>query len=179
LTERFGFTERKMIRRKASLIAMLMLITFAITGTGIFRIFGITMPAFQIGGGILLLSFGLSQLNTTRARVSDSEQDEGLHKDDISIFPLATPLLAGPGAISTVVLYSSKAESALRLVSLIFAIGVVMLSSHLVLKVAPIIYRLLGKTGLNLLTRIMGIIVTAIGVQFIISGIRAAFNLGV
>lgn len=178
LTERFGVAERQAIRNKATLIATLLLMMFAATGLGVFKLFGITLPAFQIAGGILLLGFGLSQLNRTRVRMTDSEQEENLARDDISIFPLATPLIAGPGAISTVVLYSSKAESAFRVVNLILAIALVMIASHFVLKAAPLIYRVLGKTGLNLLTRLMGIIVSAIAVQFIINGIKASFNLG-
>jgi len=135
------------------------------------------MPAFQIAGGILLLMFGLSQLNRKRKRLGDGEEEEGMSKDDISIFPLATPLLAGPGAISTVVLFSSNSTSSIRVASLMFSILLVLSSAYFLLKLAPTVYRILGRTGLNVITRIMGIIVTAIAVQFIINGVKGAFNI--
>lgn len=177
LTERFDKLERRHIRRKATTIAALILVFFALTGLGLFRLFSITMPAFQIAGGILLLVFGLTQLNQQRVRVTPKETEEGLHRDDISIFPLATPLLAGPGAISTVVLFSSQATTPLRTLNLLIAIVMVLSAAHFLLRLAPVLYRFLGRTGLNLITRIMGIIICAIAVQFMINGIRTAFNL--
>src|SRR5436190_788689 len=107
LTERFTHPERRTIRRKASVVATGILVTFALTGLGIFNLFGITLPAFQIAGGILMLMLGTAQLGANRARVKPEEREEGLERDDISIFPLATPLIAGPGSISTVVLYAA------------------------------------------------------------------------
>jgi len=177
LTERFTSLERRHIRRKATVVACGMLIIFAVTGLGIFNVFGITLPAFRIAGGILLLTFGITQLNSKRVRMTDKEQEEGLEKDDVSIFPLGTPLLAGPGAISTVVLYSTQANTSLRMAELVLAIIVVLALSHLLLRVAPFLLHVLGRTGLNLITRLMGIILTAIAVQFIINGVREAFNL--
>lgn len=175
LTERFTDTERRTIRRKATLIALGILVTFAITGLSIFNVFSITLPAFKIAGGILLLNFGISTLNSKRERVTRGEHDEGMEREDISIFPLATPLLAGPGAISTVVLMSTQAQGPGRVAELILAIVIVLAISHLFLRAAPLIFRVLGRTGLNLITRIMGIILTAIAVQFIINGIKETF----
>jgi multiple antibiotic resistance protein len=106
--------------------------------------------------------------------VRKEETQEGLERDDISIFPLATPLLAGPGAISTVVLYAADSTTITRRLSLLAAIATVMLATYGILKIAPLMFRLLGKTGLNLLTRVMGIILTAVAVQFILNGIRGA-----
>jgi len=177
LTERFTREDRRATRRKATFIALAILFSFTISGSRIFKFFGITMPAFQIAGGILLLTFGLSQLNRKRKRLEDREEEEGMSKDDISIFPLATPLLAGPGAISTVVLFSSNSPSTLRVGGLMVSVLIVMSAAYFILKVAPTVYRILGRTGLNVVTRIMGIIVTAIAVQFIINGVKGAFNL--
>ncbi len=157
LSERFTKSERKTIRIKASLVGLGLLLIFTLTGTGIFKIFGITMPAFRIAGGILLLIFGIRQLNAKRERVTEREQAEGMEKDDIAIFPLAMPMIAGPGAISTVILYSTKADTNTRFALLCTAIIVVAILNHLILYLAPALYKFLGKTGLNLITRIMGL----------------------
>lgn len=176
LTEKSSIAERRSTRRKATLIAMGILLTFASFGMGIFHIFGITLPAFQIAGGILLLILGLEQLHGKRQRVAAEEHKEGMEKDDISIFPLATPLLAGPGAISTVVLYSSKVDSVARMMLLAVAVIIALLASHFLIVIAPALTKVLGKTGLNLLTRLMGIILTAIAVQFFLNGIKGALQ---
>ncbi len=177
LTERFGIAGRAQIRRKAVLIAWLILTLFALSGMKLFELFGITLPAFQIAGGLLLLILGVSQLNADRSKVSTVEQDEGLHRDDISVFPLATPLLAGPGAISTVILLTTRAGSTLRFVELLAAIAACMAVGFLVLRFSHHLFRLLGNTGLNLLSRVMGIVLTAVAVQFILNGLGEAWKL--
>jgi multiple antibiotic resistance protein len=176
LTERFNVPDRAHIRFKATMIALAILIVFAITGMRFFELFGITLPAFQIAGGILLLVLGVSQLNANHRKVSREEEGEGLEKDDISVFPLATPLLAGPGAISTVILYSTRAGSTLRLAELLTAITLCMLATWAILRASPALLRLLGKTGLNLLSRVMGIVLTAVAVQFILNGVGEAIR---
>lgn len=172
LTERYTADAVVYTRRKATLVAFGILATFGVTGLSVFNLFGITLPAFQIAGGILLLILGIAQLNATRTRVKPEETNEGMDREDISVFPLGTPLLAGPGAISTVVLYSSQMKGVTGTVQLILAITLALLCSFLVLKGAHLLYRVLGRTGLNLLTRIMGLILTAVAVQFIINGVR-------
>lgn len=162
---------RTATRRKATILAFVILSVFALTGMGVFNIFGITLPAFQIAGGILLLFLGLNQLNARRTRMREEEQQEGMEKEDIWVFPLGMPLLAGPGAISTVVLLASKSKNALDLAALIAAIFAALLVSLITLRGAPVLFRVLGKTGINLLTRIMGIILTANSVQFILNGV--------
>jgi multiple antibiotic resistance protein len=176
LTERFSAADRRVIRIKASVIAFVILTVFAVSGMTFFDLFGITMPAFQIAGGLLLILMGISQLNAPRAHVSSEENVEGLARDDVSVFPFAMPLLAGPGAISTVVLYSTEAGSVLRLVELIAAIAVCTVVCFLTLLTAPALFRMLGKTGLNLVSRIMGMVLTAIGVQFVLNGVFAALK---
>ena len=175
LTNRFSPADQAHIRVKASLISLGILVAFAVSGMKFFQLFGITMPAFQIAGGLLLLLLGVSQLNAARKKVTSVEEDEGLTRDDISVFPLATPLLAGPGAISTVILLATKAESALRLGELVVVIVACTGISLLVLKFSPMLYRVLGNTGLTLLSRIMGIVLTAVAVQFILNGLSEAW----
>jgi len=177
-TERNTPVERRNIRRKASLVALGILLVFAISGMAVFRMFGITLPAFQIAGGILLLLLGIAQLNSKRDRVRAEEREEGIQKDDVSVFPLGTPLLAGPGAISTVVLMSTEASAApMRKLELLLAILIALVMCHVVLKGAPMLLRVLGRTGLNLLTRIMGIILTAVAVQFILNGLTSVVQM--
>ncbi len=171
IAEKLTHLEQKMVCRKASLISFGVLIVFALSGMTLFNIFGISLPAFQIAGGLLLVNVGISQLNSKRSRVQPEEEQESLEKDDISIFPLATPLIAGPGAISTVVLQSSRIVHVYEYFVLGFAVVAAILSTYLSLRFASRLFRILGKTGLNLLTRIMGLILTAIAVQFIINGI--------
>lgn len=176
LTERYSPAERLQVIRKAVLVAMLILILFALTGEGVFRLFGISIPAFRIAGGILLLKLGIEQLSAQRERVKSEEESESFERDDISIFPLATPLLAGPGSISTVVLQASQAQGVLAILGFILTIILVFVACYFLLVSAPQFYRLLGKTGLNLVTRIMGIILSAIAVQFIIDGAQTVWN---
>src|SRR5690606_17270126 len=123
-----------------------------------------------------LLLLGIQQLGANRPRVKEDEESESQERDDISIFPLATPLLAGPGAISTVILYASDADTLWERCGLVIAIIFVLAASHLCLASAPLLYRLLGTTGLNLLTRMMGIILCAIAVQFVINGVSASIS---
>ncbi len=171
LTDRYENHERTALVKRSALISAAILAVFALSGETIFRIFGISMPSFRIAGGILLLLLGIAQLNATRERVKSEEESESYARDDISIFPLATPLLAGPGAISTVVLQSGQNPTWLWKILLLVAIALVFGAAYLILNSAPHVFRLLGKTGLNLLTRLMGIILTAIAIQFIVDGV--------
>jgi len=174
LTDRYSEEVLRKIRRKATIVACAILSLFALTGISVFSFFGTTLPAFQIAGGLLLFKLALEQLGANRTRVKDEERDESLNRDDISIFPLATPLLAGPGAISTVVLQSSKAKSTPSLLMLIVAIVAAVALCNLVLKLG--FNKVIGKTGLNLLTRLMGLILAAVSVQFVLNGLTSVVN---
>lgn len=176
LTDRFAPDAIVRTRRRAAFVATGILSTFAITGLSVFRIFSITLPAFQIAGGILLLLFAIAQLNVNRARVRPEEQSGSMMKEDIYIFPIGTPLLAGPGAISTVILYASEAKNGIQLSLLVMAIMGAMGAAYLILKLAHPLLRVLGQTGLNLLTRIMGLILAAVAVQFILNGVEGALR---
>jgi multiple antibiotic resistance protein len=176
MTERFSPAEQIATRRKASLLACVILLVFTFSGAQLFHFFGITLGAFQIAGGILLLLLGIAQLNATRSRVRENEEEEIMAKDDVAIFPLAMPLLAGPGAISTAILFAGTAESAFDMLLNASAVVAAIAVSYWVLKMAPLMYRILGQTGLNVLTRVMGIILTAIAVQFILNGMTSSIT---
>ena len=175
LTERFTPSDVKKTRRKAVVIASSILLVFAITGMGVLNLFGISISALRIAGGILLLRFALEHMMGSSEKIKHEEEDESKLKDDISIVPLAMPLLAGPGAISTIVVQSTKANSILNFCLLILAIVLVMWVTSLTLKSSQYLFRLLGKTGLNLMGRIMGILIAAIAIEFVITGLRDAF----
>lgn len=174
LTDRYSPDSVRHIRRKATLVASGILCAFALTGFSIFNLFGITLPAFQIAGGILLLLVGIAQLQANRPRVKPEEQNESMERDDVSVFPLGTPLLAGPGAISTVVLYATDSYTPLRIAGLVASTALAMLATYLVLKSAHYLFKILGRTGLNILTRLMGLILTGVAIQFILNGMKGA-----
>ncbi|RZA15143.1 MAG: NAAT family transporter [Proteobacteria bacterium] len=176
MTDRFTPDERKTVCLKSSLVATGILLSFAVAGERIFNLFGISIPAFQIAGGILLLRFGIAELSADRERLKREEESESYERQDISIFPLATPLLAGPGSISTVVIRASQSSGWLEEVILIVSVISVFVVTYFLLRSAPYLYRILRRTGLNLLTRIMGIILTAIAVQYIINGLTTVWN---
>jgi len=174
LTERFTRQDVRNIRSKAVLVATGILLVFALTGMGILNFFGISMAALQIAGGILLLKFSIEHMGGPE-KIKHEEEDEGLHRDDISIVPLAMPLLAGPGAISTIVVQATRATDEINLVLLILTTCLVMCVTYFILKFSRSLYKVLGKTGLNLIGRIMGILVAAIAIEFVITGMRDAF----
>ena len=176
LTDRFSPEMLAHTRKKAIIIASSILVIFCLTGLSIFKIFGITLPAFQIAGGALLFLLGFAQLNANRVRVKPEEESEGFERTDVSVFPLGTPLLAGPGAISTVVLVASQAHGVLRMITLLLAILCATGIVYFVLKIAHFLYQFLGRTGLNIITRMMGILLVAEAVQFIINGIEGAIK---
>jgi len=176
LTERFTPLDVKKTRQKAILVATGILVVFAVAGVWVLHFFGITIAALRIAGGILLLKISLEHLGGHPEKIKLDEEDESLHREDISVVPLAMPMLAGPGAISTIVVQSTRGTTFLNAGLLMVAIIFVMWLTYLSLKSSQYLYRLFGKTGLNLLGRIMGILVAAIAIEFIITGIKDSFH---
>ena len=178
MTADYDAERRRRTLQRAIITAVLVLIAFTALGSWIMRLYGITTPAFRIAGGIIFLGIGADMLQARRSRVKTTEEEEvevvGQAKDDIGIIPLGLPTLAGPGAITTVVTLNAQAGSSpLRLGAIYLAIVVVMAISWIALAVAPMLLRRFGQTGLNVMTRIMGLLVMVVGVQFMIDGIRA------
>lgn len=176
IAKRFDQADQRAIRRKSTLIATGILLFFAASGMRFFQLFGISLPAFRIGGGLVLMVLGIKQLDSERRRVQEDEADESLERDNITIFPLATPLLAGPAAISAVILHTTSASSWVRLLELNCAVLVAMFLSYLVISFSPLLLRGLGKTGLNILTRLMGLVIVAMAVQFVLTGLSEALS---
>jgi multiple antibiotic resistance protein len=160
---------------KAALAATITLILFAFAGRLIFNLFSITLGAFQIAGGIILFMLALDMLRAERSRVrtSPEEVSEGVDKDEAAIIPLGIPMLAGPGSIATVTVLMSEAGRSPLLVAIL--VGCVILTGALtfvLLAAAPVLERALRQTGLNILNRVMGLILAAVAVQFVVNGAR-------
>jgi multiple antibiotic resistance protein len=178
MTVRDSPEQRKVLARRGAWACAVTLIAFALGGSLIFKIFGITIGAFKIAGGVLI---GLNALDMVQARPSQQretpiETAEGIQKDDIGIMPLGVPMLAGPGAISTVMVLALGAKSTAATVTVYVSIVLTALITYWVLSAASIVERRLGQTGMRILTRLMGLVLAAIAVQFIIDGIKLSFQ---
>jgi multiple antibiotic resistance protein len=162
---------------RASATCFVVLITFGVAGGFIFSFFGITLPAFKIAGGVLLFGVGLEMMRARRSetRSTTEEAMEAETKEDVGLIPLGLPLLSGPGAIATVMVLVGKARDPAERVSLFAAITAVSLVTFATLYSAAFLARVLGRTGINVIGRVMGLILAAVATQFVIDGLRDAF----
>jgi|SRR5689334_10203221 len=167
-------TQRSRMARFACMIMAGVLLIFAISGPLIFRLLGITLPAFQIAGSIILLLIALDMLRAQRSRVQETREDTeaAAAKVDIAITPLAVPMLAGPGAISTVVLLRKQAGSLVEEVAVCAAILVVAAVSYLILHFSAKGAAWLNPIAMRIATRIMGLLLAAVASQFMINALR-------
>jgi multiple antibiotic resistance protein len=156
--------------------AALVLLVFAVAGGAILAFFGITTHAFRIAGGIIFFGIGWDMLQARRSRVKATEEEEleGTTRDEIGIIPLGLPTIAGPGAITTVIVLMGQAEGPVQSLFIYGAIAVVLMVTGVALLLAPILLKRFGQTGLNVITRIMGLLVMVIGVQFVLDGLMTA-----
>ena len=167
--------QRRRIARRAAVATWMMLSTFAVAGGLIFRAFGISLGAFKVAGGLMLLLMAIDMMRakTSPTRTSTEEQDEGRAREDVAIFPLAVPMLAGPGAIATVmVLMSRAAWRPVPTASVFLAVTVTCLASWLLMRHAAGAERLIPKTVLRAFERLMGLLLAAVAVEFIAGGVR-------
>lgn len=161
----------------ASLSMGLILVAVVFSGDAILRFFGITVGSFRVGGGILILLMAISMLHAKMSKVKQTEEEErdSIDRDSVAVVPLGTPLLAGPGAISTVILYAQRYDSPAHFLFLCGVIVALTGLTFLLFRLAPSIARLLGRTGINIVTRLMGLIMAAMGVEFIANGLKQLF----
>jgi multiple antibiotic resistance protein len=159
--------------RMACIVATGVLLLFALAGKWIFQLLGITLPAFQIAGSILLLRMSLDMLYAKRSAAHETreEVEAGTAKDDIAITPLGVPMLAGPGAISAVLILLNQAHGVPQYLALLFCIVAVCGLSYLIFRLAIKGARMLSPLALKLVTRLMGLLLAAISVQFAINGL--------
>ncbi len=162
------------IGRRASLTCFLVLTFFALTGEFVFKLMGVTIPAFQIAGGIMIFTVALDMLKGKhiRSKTLPEEQQELALKEDFSIIPLAIPLLSGPGAITTVIVLMSQARSVANAMVVILAIFVTALSTYIILSHSTKVLRLVGPSGIRVMNRLMGLIIAGVSVQFVINGVH-------
>ena len=170
--------QRKITARRACVAAGLILVIFALAGGRIFGLFGITMPAFRIAGGLILWLVAMDMLHGNRSTQEGvAEITEGQAKEDVAVTPLAMPMLAGPGAISTVMVLSGQARTTSQTVTVYVSIALTLLISWITLRLAERLVKRMGQTGIRVMTRIMGLLLAAIAVQFVITGVREAMGL--
>ena len=164
----------------ATLFASAILLVFFFSGTALLDWFGITIPAFRIAGGALLFLLSIDMVfarqSGLRSTTSD-EQVEAEHKQDITVFPLAFPLLAGPGALTTVLLMTSTGGDAVIPWEMLAVLVSVLVITFIALYSAPFFVDRLGATGANVISRILGLILAAMAVQYVIDGIKSSFGL--
>lgn len=169
--------ERKAIARTVVITVTLVLLGSLMIGEMLLNFFGITVNSFRIGSGALIFLMAVSMMQARLSRVVHTQEEvrEGESKESVAVVPLSMPLLAGPGAISTVILYSNKGEGAGHY--LFIGLDILLLSFMLwiVLQSVPWITRHVSQTGINIFTRIMGLILAAIAVEFIAAGIKGIF----
>ncbi|MCI5075942.1 MarC family protein [Oricola sp.] len=169
-------SERSQVALRASIIAFVVFVVFALAGTLILSLFGITLPAFRVAGGLLLFWIAFEMVFERRQERHENTAKRAITQDDIhgvAVFPLAIPLMAGPGAISATILLSGDFSSALDRVALIAILFGIVALTYGVYLIAERVEGLLGATGRTVLTRLLGVILSALAVQFVADGIKA------
>jgi multiple antibiotic resistance protein len=167
---------RRQIAWRASVVSGGILAGCALAGAFIFKFYGITLPALKVAGGVLLFFVAFDMINARQSRTKQTaeEQTEGVMKEDIAVFPLAIPLLSGPGSIVSMFMLADQARTWEANLSLYLAVFVTVIVVYLVLREAHRVVGMLGPIGINVVSRLMGLVLAAIAVQFILDGIRAA-----
>ena len=175
MTERFSKEEKINFAWKGSLTAFITLIIFSILGSVIFNIFGITIEAFQIMGGILFFrsGFRMSEAKIGRSRTTPMEREESQESDDLAITPIGIPLIAGPGAITASMLLSSQTPQLYSYATLGVSISLVLAVVYLILRNGGLLMKTLGYTGMRVIQRLMGLVLMVIAVQFVINGVMS------
>ena len=187
LTAGEGATRRRILALRAVIIAAILLTLFAVAGERVLGFVGISMPAFRIAGGMLLFLTALDMLfeRRTKRRKDQAEGNDPFAEDgdttpavdedeiDPSVFPLAIPLIAGPGAIASMILLTGQAEGLAGLAAVIGVMLVVLMLVFLAFLAGGLLERLLGHTGINVITRLLGMLLAALAVQFVLDGLKA------
>lgn len=174
LTDGYTSERRRRTLRTAIFTAAGVLVVFTLLGGTIFQLFGITMDAFRIAGGIIIFAIGLEMLQgkRVRAKATKEEEDGAVQTDEVAVAPLGIPMIVGPGAITTVMVLMTQADTIAHVAVILASIGFVLGSIYVTLNAGPRLIRFFGQSGLNVMTRIMGLLVAVIGVQFVVDGVR-------
>jgi multiple antibiotic resistance protein len=177
LTAGFSPDDRNVILHRATLVLGGVLALFALVGRFLFLAFGFTLAAFEIAGGVLLFMVAYDMLRgeMTRVKLTPQDREDAIERrDEIAVVPLGIPLLAGPGAISTVMIYEGTAGGNLfEILAVFVAVAVVTVASYITLHLGGRIFRSIGRVGVMAVTRVMGLLLAAVAVQFVLDGITA------
>ncbi len=179
VTEHNTAEERSQIAKKTTISMFFILLTFLLAGTYILSFFGISIPAIRIAGGMIILRAGYSMLNPEKSgrKLSDDDEHAAQEKEDPSFSPLAIPLLSGPGSIAVVIGFGAQAQNVMDYGVTALAVLITCLITYALLQLSPKIMKVIGQTGMTVMTRLMGFIALTIGVQFIINGIGFVYGL--
>jgi multiple antibiotic resistance protein len=177
LTSAHSELGKKQVAMTAAKSASIILLVTLFFGEFILSFFGISVNSFRVGGGILILLMAISMLNaqTSGAKSTKAEQLEATQKSSVAVVPLAMPMLAGPGAISSVILYANKADGWLHYLIISVEIILVGILLAILMRLSGKIANKLGQTGMNIITRVMGLILAAISIEFISLGLKGIF----
>lgn len=170
LTKGADKSHRRAVAIRACLIAIVLLTLFGVFGEAVLNFVGISMPAFQISGGILLFLTALDMLFDRRTK---RRKDQTSNQNDPSVFPLATPLIAGPGAMATMILLTGQADGWAGIIGVHVVMIIVVLAVLALFLAGGLLERLLGDTGINVVTRLLGMLLAALSVQFVIDGLAS------
>ncbi|AEK73686.1 small neutral amino acid transporter A [Thermococcus sp. 4557] len=183
VTHDLSWSQRREIAQKTAITVITTLVVFALIGEWIFKFFGSSVDAFAIAGGILLFKMAMDMLSGRLSTVKISKEEteefseEVVTLEEVAIIPLAIPLISGPGAITTVMLYMAKSTSVPEKATVVASILAIGLTVWLILCSSNRIQERLGRVGIKVMTRMMGLILTSMAVQMIINGIKGAFGL--
>jgi len=175
LTEDQSEAVRRQTIRTAALATFIVIAISALGGQYLLAGFGITIPSLQVGGGVLLFLVAVSMFNAQPApsRATPEERDEASERANIAVVPLTIPLLTGPGTVSTVIIYADQAHGVGGILMLLTAGLLIAVGVWVAFSLAAPISRLAGRTGLNIMTRLMGLVLAALAVEFVAAGVRA------
>ena len=168
------------VAKRSTTLAFFIVAAFTVSGNIIFRLFGITLPAFRIAGGILVFMVAYNLVNVRRSRQHYPPEGETIEHDDpenIAVTPLATPILAGPGTISTAIAFVGNRTDPLHILIVLGVFFGVALTTYVAFVYGELLMERLGKSWINIITRLMGLILAVIAVQMIIEGVHGAFLL--
>jgi len=181
LTSNMSDPDRTYVARRSAILACVMALIFAVSGEYILSFFSITTHSLRVAGGILLFLVALDMLfaRITRESITKEELSDAARRENISIFPMAMPMLTGPGAITTIILYTNPVDGNIVQVKLIViaAILLTFIITFLIFRFSDYFNRVVGVTGMLVMTRIMGIFLGAIAVSFVSEGIKGLFQL--
>jgi multiple antibiotic resistance protein len=177
LTAHMGSEERNKTALTANIAVTIILTVSLLAGQFLLDMFSISLDSFRVAGGLLLLTIAFSMMSGKLGEDKQNKQEksESASREQIGVVPLAMPLMAGPGAISSTIVYGSRFPGIPNTLGIAATIIAFAFCCWLLFRAAPIIVRFLGQTGINVITRIMGLILAALGIEFIATGLRALF----